>query len=400
MTGNGPPPVPLPVVVVGGLHAEVRAAAVAHLLRTVPGSVAVHHDLTTAQDGAPVRRLTYDAVGELDDTHVPPTGCCGCCTLREDLPGLLGEVAAAGRHRLAVVELWESVEPRGIAELIAHAAHAAHEGGQVPVRLTQVITAVDPALVLACLSNGDDLTEAGLAAAADDRRVVADTFARQVEYAPVLAVAGSPHAGAEDRALLRQIHPTARHVGVGSAALAEAALAGFDPVAAAAAQHPACARLPQEDQEAGVATLVWRRRRPFHPERLDEALEKIACSALRSRGRFWLADRPDLLLSWDAAGGALCVDSFGPWLAALPEAAWDMVPPERRVAAALDWDPVHGDRGQHLVFTGPRVDHSDLTGLLDSCLLTPAEEAAGAAAWRHPATGFDAWLGTVTDRTP
>jgi G3E family GTPase len=397
MTGHGRAPAPLPVVVVAGLHAEARTAAVAHLLRTVPGSVALHHDLNCARDGAPVHRFTHDAVGELDRTDLSPTGCCGCCTVREDLPGLLEGMAMADRYSLVVVELWESVEPQGIAELIAHAAH---QDGEPPVRLTQVITAVDPALVAACLSNGDDLTGAGLAVAASDRRVVADTFARQLEYAPVLAVADSPQAGAEDRALLRQLHPTARQVGAGSAELAEVALAGFDPAAAAAAQHPACARLPQEAEEAGVTTLVWRRRRPLHPGRLYEALEKIACSAVRSRGRFWLADRPDVLLSWDAAGGALCVDSVGPWLAALPDAAWDMVPPERRAAAALDWDPIHGDRTQHLAFAGSLVDRADLTALLDSCLLTPAEEAAGPAAWRHPSTGFDAWLDTVTDRTP
>ena len=53
------------------------------------------------------------------------------------------------------------------------------------------------------------------------------------------------------------------------------AFAGFDVEAAAAAQHPACALLPQEADEAGVATLVWHRRRPFHPERLYQALEDL-----------------------------------------------------------------------------------------------------------------------------
>jgi len=31
-----------------------------------------------------------------------------------------------------------------------------------------------------------------------------------------------------------------------------------------------------------------------------------------------------------AAGGALCVENADPWLASLPDAAWDMVPPMRR----------------------------------------------------------------------
>ncbi|MFE0189384.1 hypothetical protein [Streptomyces sp. NPDC058989] len=104
--------------------------------------------------------------------------------------------------------------------------------------LTGVITAVDPARVLDCLGRGDDLADVGLAAAASDQRTVADTWARQLEYAPVLAIAtGKEAAEPADLALLEQLHPTARRIPVGSAELA----------------------------------------------------------ADRSRGRFWLADRPDAL---------------------------------------------------------------------------------------------------------
>lgn len=175
-------------------------------------------------------------------------------------------------------------------------------------------------------------------------------------------------------------------------ALVDAAFAGFDVEAAAAAQHPACALLPAEADEAGVGTLVWHRRRPFHPERLYAALEDLTCAAARSRGRFWLADRPDTLLHWDAAGGALCVESAGPWLASLPDAAWDMVPPVRRAAAALDWHPEHGDCCQHLVFTSPGLDREGLELLLQSCLLTDAEYAAGPAAWKRLPPAFDSLL--------
>lgn len=162
--------------------------------------------------------------------------------------------------------------------------------------------------------------------------------------------------------------------------------------AAATAQHPACALLPQDADEVGVTTLVWHSTRPLHPERLYEALEDLCCAAARSRGRFWLADRPDTLLAWDAAGGALCVESAGPWLASLPDAAWELVSPVRRAAAALDWHPEHGDRCQHLVFTSPGLDRSGIEQLLDSCLLTDAEYAAGPEGWQHLPAVFDSLL--------
>jgi G3E family GTPase len=387
-----------------------------------------------------VVRTVRDRGGVLSSGETPLANDCACCALREDLVPELRRLATDGTTRLAVVELWDSVEPKAMAEVIV-------SGG---LTVTSVITAVDPALVLPYLGNGDDLAEAGLAAAATDQRTVADTFARQLEYAPVLAVADSPEADDEDRELLAQLHPTAHQVPIGhgsltgtspapptppaSAAcpppataaparepqasqspdapqtpqspqspeapegqhptgpLARAALGGFDVEAAAAAQHPACARLPAEADGHGVSTLVWHRRRPFHPERLYAALEDLTCAAARSRGRFWLADKPDALLHWDAAGGALCVESAGPWLAALPDAAWELVPPVRRAAAALDWHPEHGDCCNHLVFTSPGLDRDGLTHLLETCLLTDAEYAAGRDAWKRLPPAFDTLL--------
>ncbi|MGW9422119.1 CobW family GTP-binding protein [Streptomyces koyangensis] len=377
----------LPVAIVAGLHADARRAAVEELLRTVEGSVALHHDLATAVTGT-VRRTVRDRTGELDAGDTPLVNDCACCALREDLVPELRRLAGDGHTELAVVELWDSVEPQAMAEVVA--AHGGEE-----LRLTAVVTAVDPALILPCLGNGDDLAESGLAAARTDRRAVADTWARQLEYAPVLAVAESEEADDEDRALLAQLHPTARHVAIGSGELGRVAFAGFDPEAASVAQHPACALLPQEADEAGVATTVWHRDRPFHPGRLFAALEDLACAAARSRGRFWLADRPDTLLVWDCAGGALCVEEAGPWLAALPDAAWEMVPPVRRAAAALDWHSAHGDRCQHLVFTSPGLDSDGLVRLLDSCLLTEEEFRAGGELLRELPDPFARFLDPV-----
>jgi G3E family GTPase len=382
----------LPVAIVAGLHADARRAAVEQILRTVPGSVALHHDLTSAVDSA-VRRTVRDAHGLLGSGDAPLVNDCACCALREDLVPELLRLAQEGRYRLAVVELWDSVEPQAMAGVIAAAG--------APLVLTGVATAVDPALVLPYLANGDDLADVGLAAAPTDQRTVADTFARQLEYPTVIALGDDDSCGEvaddTDRALLVQLTPGARSVRVESdGALGAALLAGFDVAAAAARVHPACALLPQSCDEHGVGTFVWRRERPFHPQRLYAALEDLTCAAARSRGRFWLADRPDTLLSWDAAGGALCVESAGPWLAALPDAAWEMVPAERRLAASVDWHPEHGDRCQYLTFTSPGLDCDGLQALLDSCLLTDDEYAAGSDRWKQLPHAFDDLLDPVT----
>ncbi|MEV6977845.1 GTP-binding protein [Kitasatospora sp. NPDC093806] len=371
--------VKLPVVVVAGLHAAERRLAVQELLDTAVDAVVLHHDLRDASFGT-VHRHLRDAEGPYDRERVPLLNDCPCCALRADLLPRLLAIADEGRYGLAVVELWGGSDPHPAVEVIA--------GGEVDgrlladaVELAGMVTAVDPERLTAELSVPDDLVEHGEHTAATDLRSRAEALAHQIEYATTLAVPRAT-AHAPGLALLRQLHPTARTVRLGTGALTRAALGGFDVAAARDRVNPALALLPQEHDEAGVTTLVWERRRPLHPGRLHEALELLVPAAQRSRGRFWLANRPELMLAWDAAGANLAVEECGPWLSALPDAAWDLYPPTRRAAAALDWHPLHGDRVQQLSFTAEGLDVDGLTGLLDSCLLTDAELAAGEPGWK------------------
>ncbi|MGF1425741.1 CobW family GTP-binding protein [Kitasatospora sp. LaBMicrA B282] len=389
----------LPVVVVAGLHADERRRAVDELLDHRVDATVLHHDLRDASRGV-VHRVLRDQRQAFGQAEVELTNDCACCALREDLLPQLLRIADEGRHGLAIVELWGGSDPHPAVELIA--------GGEVGdrclhdvVELAGVVMAVDPLRLVGELSVSDDLADHGLHTAVQDTRTRAEALAHQIEYATVLAVprAGRDRGTPERRAglaMLHQLHPTARIVPLATGSLVRSALAGFDVAAARDRVNPAVALLPQERDEAGVATLVWERRRPLHPARLYEALELLVSAAQRSRGRFWLANRPDLMLAWDAAGGSLAVEECGPWLAALPDAAWELYPPTRRAAAALDWHPSHGDRIQQLAFTADGLDADGITELLDSCLLTDAELLAGEPGWRALPDAFDELLDPVT----
>lgn len=146
----------------------------------------------------------------------------------------------------------------------------------------------------------------------------------------------------------------------------------FDPDRAHNRLDPTWARYTGRSDER-VSTVVWTRKRPLHPGRLREAMERIVSFGLRGRGQVWLADRTDTLLVWNAYNDALLLESGGPWLHALPEAALDLVGGPRRASALLDWDPVVGDRRRHLAFTGVDLDAERLVELLAPCLITEEE---------------------------
>ncbi|MFE9427436.1 CobW family GTP-binding protein [Kitasatospora sp. NPDC006697] len=389
----------LPVVLVAGLHEEERRQAVDELLHGCLEAVVLHHDLREAAQGTVHRRLRDQRHG-FAAARVPLTNDCSCCALREDLLPELLRIADEGQYGLAVVELWGGSDPHPAAELIA-GGEAGDRGLAGAVELAGVVTAVDPLRLVGELSVPDGLAEHGLHTAVRDTRTRAEALAHQIEYATVLAVPrAGPLGDAPERrsglAMLHQLHSTARVVRIGTGALVRAALGGFDVPAARDRVNPALALLPQERDEAGTATLVWERRRPLHPGRFYQALDQLVPAAQRSRGRFWLANRPDLMLGWDAAGANLVVEECGPWLASLGDSAWDRYPPARRAAAALDWHPLHGDRIQQLAFTAEGLDADGITGLLDSCLLTDAELAAGEPGWKALPDAFEDLLDPVT----
>ncbi|WP_026122383.1 CobW family GTP-binding protein [Nocardiopsis halotolerans] len=350
----------MPVVVVSGLHRHARGRTVDDLLAEVPGSLALHHDLDGIAESV-VHRVTRDRWGPVDHSRVHLEHLCASCTLREDLVPALLRLADRGEYTLCVVETWDGIEPRQVAEAVA---------AQEALRLAAVVTAVDTERLLPDLSGHDDLHDRDLTTVVEDERTVAEVLNHQVEYPTAVTLHGVRHLD-EARALVEHLNPAAVVVPAGGG-LADLTHGRFDPETAAQRLNPAWAHYT-ERTDGRVSTVTWTRRRPLHPVRLHEALERIVSAGLRGRGRIWLASRPDTLLVWDAYNDALLLESGGPWLGALPEAAVEMVSETRRVSALLDWDPVLGDRIQHLAFTGMDLDAGRLVSLLDSCLLTEDE---------------------------
>ncbi len=121
-----------------------------------------------------------------------------------------------------------------------------------------------------------------------------------------------------------------------------------------------------ETEEYGISSLTYTAARPFHPQRLAEALEQLR-GLLRSKGFCWIASRSELAAIWSQAGPNLV---FEP-------AAW--------------WSSLEVPAGQEIVFIGIKLNRDHIRALLDRALLTDAELAAGPQAWDNYPDPFPAW---------
>ncbi|MES1912074.1 MAG: hypothetical protein MHM6MM_004410 [Cercozoa sp. M6MM] len=135
-----------------------------------------------------------------------------------------------------------------------------------------------------------------------------------------------------------------------------------------------------------VQTLVYRRRRPFEPVRLLEALDVLTAAdsgVVRARGYLWLASHDMAMTMWSQSGCDVDFMAEQPWWSALPREEWPFDEPQIVSKIMADFDGEFGDRRQEICFVVRDLDESMLVSLLDSCLLNDEEMALGAEKWEE-----------------
>ncbi|TKX76109.1 GTP-binding protein [Halorubrum sp. GN11_10-6_MGM] len=126
------------------------------------------------------------------------------------------------------------------------------------------------------------------------------------------------------------------------------------------------------DEVYGVTSFTYRRRRPFHPDRIAALLRDLPADVVRSKGTLWVAGT-DQRQQVGQAARSVRVTALGPWIASLPPVERDMLRSNR---PDLDWDDERGDRLTEYVVIGTGVDEDALVSRLDDALLTDDELAA------------------------
>lgn len=303
-----------------------------------------------------------DTSGTIDRGEIDTAGDCGSCVLVESVLPLLEVLADRGHWQHLLLVPPPGMEARSL--VTALVALLPDE-----IIVDTVTCVVDAVLLVEQLSGDELLAERGLELGPADRRNVAELTARQIEYADVCVLANA-HRSTRLLALgnlLRHLNPRTTVVEARADGVPEQAVSrtGRFDLAAAEAWAAEAGYRPQPSDE-DVTTVLWRSTRPLHPERLNAALEHIVDGVVRSRGVVWLANRPTQRLRWESAGHSASLGTLGEWA-----------------------------EGGHLaeccvLATGLTLDPSRLQAVLDDCLLTDAELAAGN--WHDLADPFDGVL--------
>ena len=101
---------------------------------------------------------------------------------------------------------------------------------------------------------------------------------------------------------------------------------------------------------------------------------------IRSKGFVWLSNSHAQMFYWALAGKHFELKQYATWWQCVPREEW----PESELEVHTimkDFDGLHGDHRQELVFIGVRMDKEAIVRLLDECLLTDSEMASYKQHW-------------------
>lgn len=367
---------PIKIILLTGYLGAGKTTLLNHILANEEGirAAVIVNDIGEVNVDAAL--IDSNGFSEMDGDLIPLTNGCLCCTLSDDLASQLTDIANAGKYDYIIIEASGICEPIPIAYIISDFCDQTKNEGHPPLDLDNIVAVVDCARMYDEFNGGRDLLEEDI-----DEDDIESLLIQQIEFCSTLILNKADKVTPEQMSELKAIvHSLQKEAVIVEATRGDVPMSelldtnrfDFEKAYNSAAWVDAMEHPEEHDDpevlEYDIETFIYKRRKPFDLDKLNEYAEGWPTSIIRAKGIMWVTEHPDTAYVFEQAGRQMTMDESSMFLDAATEE-------ERKQAITEypeimeDWDPEVGDRMNKICFIGRHMDKEALIAGLDSCLV-------------------------------
>jgi G3E family GTPase len=301
---------------------------------------------------------------EVSSTEVSSEDTCDQCVITQFILDKVQDFIINLREPSEIDALWVEIPPELDVSRVTKAL------GQSPsVLLQAVLTTVESDSFLADFTSHSSFEERGIDTVGAQQQSVMIRLVDQIEYCDLVLLLGKKSESV--KSIVSKLNPRAHILSIETfATYLRSNKIFFHPEETFQNAGWQCVVKASKQNKSGNC---FRARRPFHPKRFNDLIEKWPENILRSQGTIWLASHKDDALTFSQIGPAGFFFSLeGAWLDTLSTSEQQMTL-QNHPELKLNWDPYVGDRMIELSFISECPLAEDWQQALEQCLLTEFE---------------------------